>query len=174
MKTIKILALLSVLAFNSLSQILPEVKGETVENKSLTFPQDLKGKYSLLCFASSQKAESDLWSWLDPVYQRYIAKTGLMDDMYDVNVFFVPVLTGTNVAFATTIKKKFKEAAQDDMKSHVLFCDKDGKELLKKLDMESNDVPYFILLDPEGKIIYRTNGRFTDEKFDAIDDLISG
>jgi len=174
MKSLPILILLSIFTLNSIAQTLPVVKGETVENKSLTFPDDLKGKYSLLCFASSQKAESDLWSWLDPVYQKYIAKTGIMDDMYDVNVFFVPVLTGTNVAFAATIKKKFKEAAQDDLKSHVMFCDQDGKDIIQKLNMEPNEVPYFFLLDPTGKIIYRTNGRFTDEKFDAIDDLISG
>jgi hypothetical protein len=174
MKIFPILILFSIFTLEGFTQIFPSVKGETVENKSLTFPEDLKGKYSLLCFASSQKAESDLWSWLDPVYQRYIAKTGIMDDMYDVNVFFVPVLTGTNVAFAATIKKKFKEAAQDDLKSHVMFCDQDGKEIIRELKMEPSEIPYFFLLDPNGKIIYRTNGKFTDEKFDAIDDLISG
>jgi hypothetical protein len=172
MKSTGILLLALLLYLSSNAQVLPEVNGETIENRNMTFPRDLKGKYSLLCFASSQKAENDLESWMDPVYQKFIAKTGIMDDMYDVNVFFVPVLTGTNLAFAATIKKKFKEAAQDDLKSHVLFCNNDGKELIKKLSMNKSDVPYFVLLDKEGNIIYRTMGHYTDEKFDAIDELI--
>jgi predicted transcriptional regulator len=94
--------------------------------------------------------------------------------MYDVNVFFVPILTGTNVTFSASIKKKFKEAAQDDLKSHVLICDEDGKQIIEQLKMDHSEVPYFFLLDPQGKIIYQTNGHFTDEKFDKIDDLISG
>ena len=118
------------------------------------------------------KAQKDLESWLDPVYQRYIAKTGLMDDMYDVNVFFIPILTGTNVTFAASMKKKFRENAQEDLKSHVLFCDEDGKDILTALKMEKADVPHFLLLDKEAKIIYRTSGPFTESKFDAIDDLI--
>ena len=154
------------------AQTIPVITGETGENKTVTFPQDLKGKYSLLCFASSQKAEPELQGWLDPVYQKFIAKTGIMDDMYDVNVYFVPVLTGTNLAFASSMKKKFIETAQADLKSHVLFCEKDGREIIEKLNMSSKDIPYFFLLDKDGKILYRTSGSFTDEKFDAIDDLI--
>jgi hypothetical protein len=172
MKLQALILIFLLIAGLSSAQSLPEVSGETIENKNMTFPRDLMGKYSLLCFASSQKAQGDLESWLDPVYQKFIAKTGIMDDMYDVNVFFMPVLTGTNLAFSTSIKNKFKEAAQEDLKSHVLFCNKDGKELLAKLNMEKSEVPYFFLLDKEGKIIYRTSGKYSDEKFDAIDDLI--
>src|SRR3954468_21793126 len=109
MKTLIFTAIVLCISAATFGQALPQVTGETIGNKSLTFPNDLKGKFSLLCFASSQKAEADLQSWLDPVYQKYIAKTGIMDDMYDVNVYFVPVLTGTNLAFASSMKKKFKE-----------------------------------------------------------------
>lgn len=172
MKSLKLLFIFFFSLCTLYAQQFPEISGATIENKNVNLPADLKGKYSLLCFASSQKAESDLESWLDPVYQKFIAKTGIMDDMYDVNVYFVPVLTGTNLAFASSMKKKFKESAQEDLRPHVLFCDKDGKDLINKLNMERNEIPYFFLLNKEGQIVYRTNGRFTDEKFDAIDELI--
>jgi hypothetical protein len=167
---------LSVLLFLFLNTIygqsLPEISGETVDNKTIKIPGELKGKFSLLCFASSQKAEADLESWLDPVYQKFIAKTGLMDDMYDVNVYFIPVLTGTNVSFAASMKKKFKENSQADLHSHVLFCKENGKEILAALDMQKSEVPHFFLLDKDAKVVYRTSGRFTEDKFDKIDELI--
>lgn len=175
MRFMKILGLLFTLLFTvelTYSQTLPEIKGETGDNRNITIPKELRGKYSLLCFASSTKAQKDLESWLDPVYQKYIAKTGIMDDMYDVNVFFVPILTGSNLQFAATMKKKFKENTQADLQPHVLFCSEDGKDILTSLDMQKSDVPYFLLLDKDAKIIYRTTGGYTEEKFDAIDDLI--
>jgi hypothetical protein len=154
------------------SQTIPKITGETIDSKVMTLPEGLKGKYSLLCFASSMNAQPDLETWLDPVYQKFIAKTGLMDDMFDVQVFFIPILTGTNVTFATSMKKKFKEQAQEDLRPHVLFCNENGKEILTALNMNNKDIPYFFLLNPEAKIIYKTNGKFSEEKFDAIDDLI--
>ena len=154
------------------AQTIPDFNGETADNKNIKIPVDLLGKYSLLCFASSQKAETDLESWLEPVYQKFIAKTGLMDDMYDLNIYFIPVLTGTNISFAASIKKKFKENTTEELRDHILFCTQRGKEIINVLEMQKSDVPYFLLLDKNAKIIYRTSGGFTDEKFDAIDDLI--
>lgn len=172
MKTSFFLTICVFSVLSGFSQPLPILKGETMNGKQVSLPEDLKGKYSLLCFASSQKAQPELETWLDPVYQKFIAKSGLMDDLYDVNVYFIPVLTGTNFGFATSMKNKFKENTQEDLRDHVIFCNEDGREILNDLKMQNTDVPYFLLLDKESKIIYRTEGRFTDEKFDKIDDLI--
>jgi hypothetical protein len=172
MKFLSILLIFSSISFVTKAQTLPEMSGETLDNKNLSLPKDLIGKYSLLCFASSQKSEGALMSWLDPVYQKFIAKTGMMDDLYDVNVYFIPILTGINVSFATSMKNKFKESAQEDLRPHVLFCKEEGKDILASLNMKKSDVPHFLLLDKEGKIIYRTTGSYTEEKFDEIDNLI--
>ncbi len=154
------------------AQTLPDIKAETAENKVVNIPKDIVGKYTFLCFASSQKAQPDLESWLEPVYQKFIAKTGIMDDMFDVNVFFIPILTGTNISFAASMKKKFRENTQEDLQSHVLFCTENGKDIISSINMDDTSIPYFFLLDKDAKIIYKTNGKFTDEKFDAIDELI--
>jgi hypothetical protein len=160
------------IAIPVIAQTLPEMTGSDIENKQVNLPEHLKGKYSLLGFATSLKAQADLETWLDPIYQKFIAKTGLMDDMYDVNIYFIPILTGTNISFATSMKKKFREQVQEDLKSHLLMCTENGKELIEKLNMQNRDQPYFFLLNKEGKILYRTSGAFTEAKFDSIDDLI--
>ena len=157
---------------NTWAQEVPVISGETINNIKINLPADLIGKYSLLCFASSSKAETDLQSWLDPVYQKFIAKTGIMDDMYDVNVFFIPVLTGTNFTFAGSMKKKFKENTQEDLQSHVIFCNEEGKNILAALQMEKSETSHIFLLNKECKVVYRTTGRYTEEKFDLIDDLL--
>ena len=155
-----------------LAQTIPVINGITAENKPIKIPQDLKGKYSLLCFASSLKAQADLESWLDPIYQKFIAKTGLMDDAYDINLFFIPIVTTSNAAFANSMKKKLKENTQTDLLPNILFCQGNEEEILKQLNMLKSDIPHFILLDKNANIIYRTSGKYTEEKFDAIDELI--
>ncbi len=173
MKRIPFLLILSIVLSTSIqAQIIEKISGETIDHRHVNMPDDVKGKYTLLCFASSTKAQKDLESWLDPVYQKFIAKTGLMDDMYDVNVFFMPLLKGGHDLFAEKMKSKFRETAQADLRPHVIFSESNTDQLLSALSMTRNEVPYIFLLDKEAKIIYRTNGAYTEEKFDAIDDLI--
>ncbi len=172
MKKITLLFVILLACILTKAQEIPVIAGETINNKKINLPVDLKGKYSLLCFASSSKAETDLQSWLDPVYQKFIAKSGIMDDMYDVNVFFIPVLTGTNFTFAGSMKKKFKENTQEDLQSHVIFCNEEGKNILAALQMDKSDAPHIFLLNKECKVVYRTTGGYTEEKFDHIDDLL--
>ena len=154
------------------AQTFPIFTGETLENKQVTIPSDTKGKYTFLCFASSMKAQKDLETWLDPVYNKYFAKTGLMDEFYDVNVFFIPVFSGSNASMQGSIRKKFDETAQDDVKGNVLFCKDDLTEVMKSLSITDENTPYFFLLNPDGQIIYRATGPFTEAKFEKIDDMI--
>ena len=100
MRSISILLLAIAFSLQAKSQVIEKISGKTIDQQHVTLPEDVKGKYTLLCFASSTKAQKDLESWLDPVYQKFIAKTGLMDDMYDVNVFFIPLVRGGNEIFA--------------------------------------------------------------------------
>ena len=79
MRSISILLLAIAFSLQAKSQVIEKISGKTIDQQHVTLPEDVKGKYTLLCFASSTKAQKDLESWLDPVYQKFIAKTGLMD-----------------------------------------------------------------------------------------------
>ncbi|MEO8086925.1 MAG: hypothetical protein ABI763_08905 [Bacteroidota bacterium] len=154
------------------AQTVPSFTGETLENKSVTVPDDTKGKYTLLCFAASMKAQEALEGWLDPVYNKFIAKTGLMDEFYDLHVFFIPVFKGSNASMQGTVKKKFNETAQADIKGHVLFCNSDLAEVSTALHLDNDATPYFFLLDTAGNVIYKTSGAYSEKKFDDLDDKI--
>lgn len=154
------------------SQVIGKIVGETIDHQRINIPEDVKGKYTLLFFASSNKAQPALESWMDPVYQKFIAKTGLMDDMYDVNVFFIPLVKSNNQLLAENMKKKFRESAQSDLKPHVIFSETNTEQILSLLKITRTEVPYLFLLDKDAKIIFETNGAYSEEKFDRIDDLI--
>ncbi|HRH65853.1 MAG TPA: hypothetical protein PLU53_06115 [Bacteroidia bacterium] len=164
--------LLSGVSFQSAGQSVPVFKGTTADNKPMEIPTGVTGSYTLLCFASSPQSQTDLETWLEPVYNHYIAKTGIMDAAYDVNVFFIPVFKGANATMKSALKKKFRENAQADLWGHILFCDNDLSAVEEKLNMSKGNVPYFFLLDKSGQIVFRTSGAYSEEKFDAMDDKI--
>lgn len=177
MKTTFILILV-LLATISNAQIegkmFPDMTAETVEDKKVNLPKDTKGKYTLLGLAYSKKSEDELNSWFQPVFETFIQKTtGLMSGMgYDVNVYFVPMFTGVNAAAEGTAKKKAAKNIDPQLLPYVLFYKGELKPYKDALDFQHKDVPYFFVLDKEGKIIYATTGKFTDEKLEEIESKI--
>ncbi len=154
------------------SQIIDHFSGTTISNKKVEIPLIQKDKFSLLFFAISPKSQKDLESWLDPIYQKYIAKTGIMDDAFDVNVFFVPLIKSTNTSLIELVKRKFRENTQEDFKSHILFLDTPSEKIISDLRLTDQNIPYIFLLNKEGKILFRSSGAYSDEKFDQIDEMI--
>src|SRR6478609_5365401 len=126
-------------------KMFPDLVAETVEDKKVNLPADTKGKYTLLGLAYSKKSEDELNSWFSPVFSTFIQKTkGLMAGFgYDVHVYFVPMFTGVNAAATGTAKKR-----------------------------AAKDIPYFFVLDPEGKIVYATSGKYSDDKMAQIEEVI--
>lgn len=154
--------------------MFPAMEAETVEDKKVALPGDTKGKYTLLGLAYSKKSEDELNSWFSPVFNKFVRKaTGLMAGMgYDVNVFFVPMFTGVNAAATGTAKKKALKNIDPQLLPYILFYKGELKPYKEALDFEKKDIPYFFVLDPEGKIVYATSGRFTEDKLDEVEDSI--
>lgn len=178
MKTTTLFTGLIFLALYSNAQIIgktfPDMTGETVEDKKVNLPQDTKGKFTLLGLAYSKKSEDELNTWFNPIFEKFIQKTnGLMGGMgYDVNVYFVPMFTGVNAAATGTAKKKAAKSIDPQLLPYILFYKGELKTYKEALDFEKKDVPYFFVLDAEGKIVFATSGAYSDDKMDEIESKI--
>lgn len=170
--------LMFVLAESSIAQVIgktfPALTAETVEDKKVSLPDDVKGKYTLIGMAYSKKSEEELNSWFEPVFSKFIQKSnGLMAGlMYDVNVYFVPMFTGVNAAATGTAKRKAAKNIDPQLLPYILFYKGELKTYKEALDFEKKDIPYFFVLDPQGKIVFATSGAYTDEKMDAVEEKI--
>jgi hypothetical protein len=157
-----------------IGKMFPAMEAETAEDKKVKLPADVAGKYTLLGLAYSKKSEDELSSWFQPVFQKFIQKsTGLMSGFtYDVNVYFVPMFTGVNAAAAGTAKRKAAKNIDPQLMPYVLFYKGELKTYKEALDFEKRDIPYFFVLDPGGKIVYATSGKYSEEKMDAVEEHI--
>lgn len=155
-------------------KMFPDMEAETVEDKKVKLPTDIKGKYSLVGLAYSKKSEDELNSWFQPVFEKFVQKsTGLMSGFgYDVNVYFVPMFTGVNAAATGTAKRKAIKNIDPQLLPYILFYKGELKPYKEALDFEKKDIPYFFVLDAEGKIIYATSGKFTTDKLDKVESVL--
>jgi hypothetical protein len=155
-------------------KMFPDMIAETVDDKKVNLPLDTKGKYTLLGLAYSKKSEGELNSWFGPIFSTFIQKTtGLMSGMgYDVNVYFIPMFTGVNAAATGTAKKKAAKDVDPQLLPYLLFYKGKLEPYKDALDFQHKDVPYFFVLDPQGKIVYATSGKYSDEKLEEIESKI--
>src|ERR1044071_1938748 len=173
--SVVLLAISSNLSAQVVGKMFPAMEAETVEDKKVSLPGDVKGKYTLLGLAYSKKSEDELNSWFNPIFSKFIQKTngGLMSGMgYDVNVYFIPMFTGVNAAATGTAKKKAIKNVDPQLLPYILFYKGELKTYKEALDFEKKDIPYFFVLDPDGKIVYATSGKYTDEKMDEVEEHI--
>lgn len=157
-----------------IGKAFPEMTAETVEDKKVNLPGDTKGKYTLLGLAYSRKSEDELNSWFNPVYTTFIQKpTGMIQGFtYDVNVYFVPMFTGVNAAATGTAKRKAIKNINPQLLPYILFYKGELRTYKEALDFERKDIPYFFVLDPEGKIIFATSGAYSDQKMESVEEVI--
>lgn len=150
----------------------PSVKGTTLDDKAISLPAK-NGKYTVLAIAYHRGAEDDLKKWLNPLYDNFMRKekgTSNFDlaEVYDVNFVFVPMIAGFK-----RIADEFKGGTDKAFWPYIMDTEKtDIKELQKQLGVEDNKIPYFYVLDKDGKIVESQSGKFSEAKMEKLEDAI--
>jgi len=151
--------------------IFPDIQGKTLDDKNMSLPLK-NGKYTVLAIAYNRDAEDDLKKWLNPLYNMFIKKPENsnfdMAAIYDVNFVFVPMISGFK-----KIAEDFKKGTDKEFWPYILDTEKtDIKALQARLKITDNKIPYFYILDKDGKIVETESGKYTDNKIDKLEDAI--
>lgn len=143
-------------------------------NKTVNLPQT--GKVSLVALAYSQKSEEYLKNWRKPLFDLFIQAPGtdLFDfEAYDANIKFVVLLTGAKKIGTKKVFTALEENVQPQWKEHIVVVK--GKTLndYEVLDLGKSkgarEIPYFFLMDKNGKIVYATSGAYTSQKQEDLE-----
>lgn len=171
MKTLTLVAFL-VAQHVSAQQRFPDLMGETADGKTVQFPTKSAQGYTIIGLAYSTKSQGTLEEWFEPAYLRFVAKHGLFAGAYQCAVYFVPLFTGMNKAAYEPSMKRFRKSATPEVVGHVVFSKADIETLRLDLGLTEKDVPYLFVLDREGIIRYRTQGAYSDEKLEAMEEVL--
>lgn len=168
---------LVIFSFSASAQnTFPKLSATSLEDKILNLPGDAAGKFTIVGMAYSQKAEKDLKTWYQPAYDNFIAKPDpasiIPTDVYDVHVYFIPLITGSAQVAAGKIEKEMKSGIDKELHKHVALFKGNADEIKTQLNMTEKDLPYFFVLDPQGKIVHSTKGAFSEAKMEAIEKFL--
>ncbi|HQV51598.1 MAG: hypothetical protein IPI00_05015 [Flavobacteriales bacterium] len=167
-----LIATLLISSHHLVAQNFPALTGETADGVTIILPKSDAKPYTIIGLAYSQKASPVMEGWYEPAYMRFIAKYGLMAGAYDADIYFVPLFVGANKSAYEAVMKNFRENADPEIVDHVLFSKAEIEPLSAALDLKDKGIPYFFVLDATGKIIHRTQGEFTEDKLEAMEDVM--
>jgi hypothetical protein len=153
-------------------QPFPQIKGVLLDEKPITVPVK-NGKYTVIAIAYHRNAEDALKKWLNPLYDTFIRKekgsTNFdIAEVYDVNFVFIPMISGFK-----KISEDFKKGTDKEFWAYIMDTEKtDIKELQKQLGAGDNKIPYFYIVDKEGKIVQMESGNFNNAKMEKLEDAV--
>jgi hypothetical protein len=150
-------------------KIFPLLSGETLDGKNISLPNDCAGKKTIIGLAYSEKAQEDLESWYEPMFEKFVAKVGMFDYQYDVKLYFVPMFIGLKQSLYESTLKKLRADNRKDLYPYVLFYKGDLEPYASELGMSEKSTPYFFILDGKGAILHTVSGAFTEKKMEAIE-----
>ena len=150
----------------------PTLVGHTLEGTAITLPEKSAKKFSIIGICFKRTAEEHLKTWITPMYETFVAKANSTDyfdaaNYYDVNYFFIPLISGFKKA-----ANDFKANTQKELWKNVIDCDTDIKLLKEQLKPSDDNQPYFFVIDLNGKIVEVVSGKYTEDKMDKLQEAI--
>jgi hypothetical protein len=167
--------LLTVFSFSLAAQTgksFPNLSGTSLDDKKVTIP--LKNdKYSIVAIAYDRSAGDQLKEWLNPIYNTFIKTEGSpgtfdMAYLYDVNFVFIPLINGFR-----KVADEFKSGTDKEFWQYILDTDAaDVNQVQVALEVKNTKIPYFYVLDKNGRIVECVSGRYSDAKMEKIEDAL--
>ncbi len=158
--------------FSQAGQVFPKLEGSDLNDKAVVLPQQ-NGKYTIVAIAYLREAEPEMKKWLNPLYNEFVNKDkGKADfdmtESYDVNFYFVPMISGLKMA-----KKEYKDNTDKGFWPYIIDTEKaDIKGMQKTLGVTNPKAPYFYVLDKDGKIVSVQSGNFNEQKLEKLADAV--
>lgn len=150
----------------------PQMQGKTLDKAELQLPEGALGKHTILCIIYSQKTEKALESWMKPIVNTFLVKNPLDPEPYDVNMYFVVLLSGIKDLASDAIEAKFRKNLDKTFHKNVFIYQGSIKEYKEKLDFGKKDEPYFCVIDKDGMIKSSFTGVYNTEKLEMLEEAV--
>jgi len=178
MNKLSIIILAAIVSMNAIAQNakgkqFPDLTGETFSGKTLNVPKDTKGKISVIGVCFSKSAEDELKTWLNPVYNTFIAKKDTNNIFNasvneDVNFYFIPMLNTVNQVFEKGSKERIRNGTDKEFWPYLVFYTGPIKPYKEDFEIKDTKIPYFFVLDENGKILHVESGKYMEKKMENI------
>lgn len=142
----------------------PALSFTDLSDNAVTLPAP---KAAIIGLAFSKKAQDDLTSWIEPLWQQLLDPSGTGSWVYDGEAYLVIAFTGAKKAALKKVREQIREATDNDFFARVLLYEGSMTDF-ESLDIQDKNAFYVYTLSPFGDVLVREKGRYTQEKLDAL------
>ncbi len=141
---------------NSLGRF-PHVEGSNLEGERFALPSDFKGELNVVLVAFKREQQSDVDSWM-PALKTMAGARG------DLRIYEIPTLGRRYRLMRSFIDRGMRSGIPDQaVRSATITLYIDKSPFRKALKLADEDRIYVLLVDRDGRVHWRADGRF-DEK----------
>lgn len=145
----------------------PTVRGASLSRQAYALPEDLEGRINILMIAFKRRHQYDINTWL-PVAQ------DLAGEYEEVAYYELPVIQRLNPVARSLIDNGMRAGIPDPVAratTITLYVDKDA--FMRSLDLTTDEQIYVLLVDRTGKVMWRTEGRQSEEAASSLRNAIA-
>jgi hypothetical protein len=147
---------------------LPAVSGSNLQRERLNLPEDLEGQRNLVLIAFQQWHQRQVDTWIPFARQ--------MEETYPaVRYYELPTIQRLNALARTFINEGMRAGIPDPVareRTITLYVDKGA--FRAALDLPDEDNIYVLLLDRQGRVLWRAEGAFTPDKGESLAEALRG
>ena len=141
---------------------IPHVSGQNLHRELVRFPEDIKGRPTLLLIAFRRQQQRDIDTWLRRIDELQTAVPNL-------NVLELPVLRKAYVVIQPYIDGGMRNGIPDpEARARTITLYTDKRTFRKALGLGPEDRIYAVLADRQGSILRVVEGPAKDESVKAI------
>jgi hypothetical protein len=153
-----------------LAQTLPQITCFTINDSEATFPFIDEPRTKVIFVIFNIKAEKEIESWTNPLVQKFVRKSGLMDAMLDAEFKTVTFLSQLQHTEFKAASNKVENQLPEELKS-LSYYTKEPKTSIQTLLKNKADTSVLVV-SSDGELIGFVSGGFTEEKLEKIEELI--
>jgi len=145
---------------------LPKVKGSNLLRQKMVFPDDFGGAINLVFVAFLRQHQDLIDEWVPFVEQ-------LAREYPELHYYEFPTLSRRGAIYRTFLNEGMRAGIPDPAtraRTITLYLDKSA--LRKALDIDSEQSMWVYLFEKTGDVLWRTEGRFTKEKGETLENLL--
>jgi len=132
---------------------LPTLKGEYLTGREATLPDDARGRVTLLAFGFSYDSRFAVEEWVKSFRQDFGSSPG-------TSFYEIPMIGGMARLGKWFIDSGMRKGTPKADHEHVITVYGGVDPWKKRLEFSKADEAYLVLLDAEGRMVWRHHGKF--------------
>ncbi len=149
-----------------MSLVFPSVSASNLDGRSFDLPQDLEGELNLVIVVFRREHQGLIDGWVPHL-------NSLVGEEKGLAFYELPVIHSSYSMFRRWIDGGMRAGISDEgarKRTITLYVDK--RALKRRLEIPDEDAIYLFLIDRNGRVAWRWEGGFTEQKLVSLEEAL--